>query len=313
MKVTTQVLGVALIALLAVACKNTKYKKTKEGFPYTVISDGKGEKIELGKVARYHVTNKLGDSILMTSYGSPARWAPIPKTGEVQGLGKILLEARKGDSIIIIQPVDSLIAQAPQKPVTDSFLLNNKGKEIRTYLRIVEVYKDESAARDVFEKENMETYFKDPAMAAQREKDNSVIEAYLKSNNITTKKSPWGVYIQTVTPGNGKRAEWGQYMNVKYTGKLFNGEIFDSGVYPLQLGGGGSIIGFEDAVKQLSKGEKAVAYIPSVIAYGSQGNLPKIAPDQNLIFELELLDISDQPAQPQMPPTPPTTDTPVRK
>jgi FKBP-type peptidyl-prolyl cis-trans isomerase FkpA len=35
------------------------------------------------------------------------------------------------------------------------------------------------------------------------------------------------------------------------------------------------------------------------LAYGPQGNPPKIQPNENLIFELEVLDISDKAPAPQ--------------
>src|SRR5215211_6490481 len=114
MKRTNQFLAIALIATSMVACKNTEFKKTKEGFPYKVFSDGKGEKIMPGYVVRYHMTNKLEDSIMGTTYGTPAQWLPIPKEGPGMESMKFFLEARKGDSILLIQPVDSLIAKNPQ-------------------------------------------------------------------------------------------------------------------------------------------------------------------------------------------------------
>src|SRR5829696_5075285 len=121
MKLTKQILAVALLALIVVACKNTDYKKSKEGFPYKVFTTGSGDKIAAGNVVRYHLTNKLEDSLLGTSYGTPARWMGIPKTGEQTGLALMLLEARKGDSLVVIQAVDSILAKNPQAS-QDSFL-----------------------------------------------------------------------------------------------------------------------------------------------------------------------------------------------
>lgn len=312
MKLTKQILAVALLSFVMAACTDTTdYKKTKEGFPYKVFSSGSGDKITAGNVVRYHLTNKLEDSLLGTSYGTPARWMGVPKTGEQTGLALMLLEARKGDSILVIQPVDSILAKTPQAS-QDSFLLSNKGKSLKTYVKVVEVYKDETAAQGVFDKENMENYFKDPAMAQQRTKDVAELEAYLKTNNITTTQSPWGTYVQLINPGTGQKPKTGQFAMLRYTGKLLNGEVFDSNnkpgapLLPMQTGSGGTIIGFEDGVKQLSKGAKANIYIPSVIGYGAQGMPPKIAPNQNLVFEIEVVDISDNPPAP---PTMPQADS----
>ena len=72
----------------------------------------------------------------------------------------------------------------------------------------------------------------------------------------------------------------------------------------LQIGGGRSIPGFEDGVKQLSKGATAIIYIPSVAGYGEKGTPADpqtkeqaIKPNQNLVFEVEVVDIADQPTQ----------------
>lgn len=95
---------------------------------------------------------------------------------------------------------------------------------------------------------------------------------------------------------------------VRYTGRSLAGEEFDSNnkpgapLYPLQIGAGSSIPGFEDGIKQLSKGEKAILYIPSFAGYGAQGAPPKIGPNQNLMFDIEVVDITDkQPAPPSLP------------
>lgn len=311
MKVTYQIIGVALLALSIQACKNTDYKKTKDGLTYQVYNSGSGDKIAAGNVVRYHMTNKLEDSLLGSTYTGPARWMGIPKTGEQNGLAFMLMQARKGDSILVIQAVDSVIAKSPQA-MQDSFLVRNRGKNLKTYIKVVEVYKDEIAAQAIFEKENMENYFKEPAMAQQRTTDVAAIESYLKTNNISTTKTPWGTYLQLLTPGNGQKPKNGQFVSLRYTGKTLSGEEFDSNnkpgapLFPLQVGAGGAIIGFEDGVKQLSKGAKANIYVPSVIGYGAQGNPPKIAPNQNLMFELEVVDITDTPPAP---PTMPQADS----
>ena len=309
MKITTQIFSVALLGLVLVACKNTDYKKTKEGYPYKVFSDGKGEKIMPGYVVRYHQTVKMNDSVLGTTYGQQAQWMPIPKEGlDDNPVFKFMMEARKGDSILWIRPVDSLIAKNPQAG-QDSFLLANKGKELRTIIKVVEVYKDEAAARSVFEQEKKDDFMKNPAITQQKAKDDAAIDAYLKANNIATTRSPWGTYVQVLTPGSGPKPKAGDFVMLRYTGKFLGGEEFDSNnkpgapLLPLQVGAGGAITGFEDGVKQLSKGAKANIYIPSVLGYGAQGYPPKIAPNQNLMFEIEVVDISDkQPAPPTMPP-----------
>jgi FKBP-type peptidyl-prolyl cis-trans isomerase len=312
MKIAKQILSVTLLGLLLAACKNTEYKKTKDGFPYKVYGSGKGEKILPGSIIRFHRTDKLGDSLLGTSYGGPAQFLPIPKDSAQLAQMRFLLEATKGDSILLIQPVDSIISKNPMA-ANDSFLVKNKGKEIRTFFKIVEVFKDEATARTAMESEQREMqqkqmtdFLNSPETKQQRAKDEAAIEAYLKSKGISATKTDMGVYVQTVSPGSGQKPKDGQYAMVRYNGKDLAGTSFDSNtdageqLLPVQIGGSGVIPGFGNGVKQLSKGQKAIIYIPSVLGYGAQGMPPKISPNQNLVFELEVVDITDNPT-PSMP------------
>lgn len=292
MKVSKQIFGAAIVALASLAaCKNTDFKKTKDGMPYRVIGEGKGDKIVPGNVLRIHVTTRLGDSLLGTSYGQDPQRVTIPKDGPNMEMFRIFLDAHKGDSILLLQPVDSILAKNPMVG-RDSMLLANKGKNIETVIKVVDVYKDEATIA-----------------GQQKAKDEAAIEKYLKEKNIQTKRSPKGTYVQTLVAGNGTLPKPGQALLVRYTGKLLNGREFDSNNKPgaelltVPIGGGGVIPGFEDGLAQLSKGEKAVLYIPSSLGYGAQAP-PAIGPDQNLIFEIEVVDIRDQQQQPQNLPMP---------
>ena len=313
MKLTTQIFSIAALVILMTACKNTDFKKTKEGFPYKVFSDGKGEKIMPGYILSYHMTQKLKDSVLETTYGGNPQYLGIPKGSKdsiTHPLAKLLVdaEARKGDSIKILQPIDSLVSKSPQMGMNPLFA-KAKGQDLVTIVKVVEVFKNEEEAQAVFEKENIASYYQQPGMAEQRKKDEQAIEAYLKANNMQAQKTSWGAYVQVINPGSGPKAKLGQFVSVRYTGKDLTGKVFDTnnkpGAAPLdvQLGAAGAIIGFQDGLRQLAKGSKAVIYIPSVIAYGPQGNPPVIQPNQNLMFEIDVLDVGDKR------PMPPTSQT----
>jgi FKBP-type peptidyl-prolyl cis-trans isomerase len=216
---------------------------------------------------------------------------------------------RQGDSIQINQAVDSIIKKNPQA-AKDPFLSSKKGQDLITVIKVVAVYKTEEEAQVAFDKQNIETYNKQPGMADQRKKDEAAIEEYLKANNIQAQRTEWGAYVQMVNPGSGPKPKYGQFMMLRYTGKDMNGKVFDTNnkpgaeLLPVQLGAGGSIIGFEDALKGMPKGSRANVYVPSFIGYGAQGRPPLIQPNQNLVFEIEVVDISETrpgSSAPQMP------------
>ena len=79
------------------------------------------------------------------------------------------------------------------------------------------------------------------------------------------------------------KAETGQTVRIHYTGKLTDGEVFDSSreTDPLEfaLGSGMVIPGFDDAVTGMTVGESKTVTIPAAEAYGE--SMPE------LIQELE--------------------------
>lgn len=70
------------------------------------------------------------------------------------------------------------------------------------------------------------------------------------------------------------QAKQGDTVKVHYTGKLADGNVFDSSVNrePLEftIGAGNMIPGFEQAVQGMNVGEKKTAEIPSEQAYGEK-------------------------------------------
>lgn len=319
MKITKHLLSMAVLALLFTACKQTEFKKTKDGFTYKVFGNGKGEKIVPGDYVGIHRTIKIKDSILQTSYGMPPQILPIPKDSGAKEneLFDMLLAARKGDSIQINQPIDSIMRQNPQA-AQDPLLQRNKGGNIVYIYKVIDVYKNEKDAMAAMEKQNLEAFNQQPGLVEQRKKDEAAIENYLKANNIQTERTTWGAYVQVLQPGNGEKAINGQFMMLRYTGKSLDGKIFDSNnkpgaeLLPFQVGAGGMIPGFADAVKGLREGAKANIYLPSVTAYGAQGSPPAIQPNENIMFEVEVVDITDQRPGQQGPPVSQQRDSAVR-
>ena len=84
---------------------------------------------------------------------------------------------------------------------------------------------------------------------------------------------------------------------VHYSGKLLNGNLFDSSYkrnmpFEFNLGLGEVIKGWDEALSILKKGEKGTFIIPSELAYGERGAGPQIGPFTTLIFEVELISIN---------------------
>lgn len=319
MQISKNIIRILSAGVLLSACNHVDFKKTRAGVPYKIMSSGKGDSIRVNSIVKFEVIQKTKDTVLFSSYqqGQPQflQVQAIPPTSSYNDIGanlmEVLAKAQNGDSIYLTQVTDSLLKDPRMATAPMPF---KKGDQIITTIKIIEVYKtpeeaqaavnkDRLANSEKMDKTNLDRYKKDTAVQAMVARDEKVIEDYLAKNHIQAQKTDWGVYVQQLAPGEGAKPKPGQYVSVKYTGSSLDGKVFDSGVYPLQIGLGGSIKGFEEGVKQLAKGGKAKVFIPSILGYGPQGSAPKIGPNEILMFDMEVLDISDkQPAAPRQVP-----------
>ena len=93
--------------------------------------------------------------------------------------------------------------------------------------------------------------------------------------------------------GTGESPIRGSKVRVHYTGKLLNGQVFDSSInrqpFDFVLGAGEVIAGWDEGIALLKVGDSATFTIPSELAYGENGAGPLIGPNTTLIFEVELM------------------------
>lgn len=122
------------------------------------------------------------------------------------------------------------------------------------------------------------------------EEERVLLEAYLVENYITTDATSSGIYYIETLKGTGPDANGGDNVEVRYKGTFIDGEEFDSGIHSFLLGYGRVIPGWDEGIKYMKEGGKAILVIPSGMAYGSSGR-DGIPGYSTLIFEVELLSI----------------------
>ncbi len=97
--------------------------------------------------------------------------------------------------------------------------------------------------------------------------------------------------------GKGDSPQAGADVTVHYRGMLLNGKEFDSSYgrgEPATFNLEGVIPGFRAALLKMSQGAKWKLFIPSAMAYGTRGAPPAIGPNQTLVFDIELISISNK-------------------
>jgi FKBP-type peptidyl-prolyl cis-trans isomerase len=124
-----------------------------------------------------------------------------------------------------------------------------------------------------------------------KEKGEAFLAENKKKEGVMTTES--GLQYKVIQEGSGATPTPEDKVRVHYTGKLLNGEVFDSSVQrgePVEFQVTGVIPGWTEALQMMKVGAKWELFIPSNLAYRERGN-PPIGPNETLHFEVELLDI----------------------
>jgi cyclophilin family peptidyl-prolyl cis-trans isomerase len=124
------------------------------------------------------------------------------------------------------------------------------------------------------------------------------------------------VYVIEKKGDANKKPKKGDEVSTHYTGTLMNGTKFDSSLdrnQPLNFKHdvGQMIPGYDEAVAMLGKGGKGRFIIPYTKAYGAAGRPPVIPAYSDLVFEIELMDITPGSA-PVGTPSPTATPAPKK-
>lgn len=286
MKTTTAIfLGLSMIFVIG-GCTGDGFKKTKSGILYRIISDKKSPVAKTGEFLKVHFTQKVRDSIVTTSVGALPTYARVDSVGAVYSPLEVFGQLRKGDSAIIVMIADSLQKKGQLPPYI------KKNDKLTLIIKVVDVLTTETAVRA------------DQQAGIDQIKVNEVttIQKYLDSANIKAQKTPKGVFVVVEKQGEAPLADSGKVVKVNYTGKTFQGVVFDTNIdsafghaqpYSFTIGQRGAIEGWDDGMRLFGKGGKGKLYIPSMLAYGA--NVPpgaKFKAFENLIFDVEVLEVS---------------------
>ncbi len=127
------------------------------------------------------------------------------------------------------------------------------------------------------------------------------LEDNAKKQGVTVTES--GIQYVVLTPSEGDKPAATDTVKVHYKGTFLNGDTFDSSydrgepaVFPLNR----VIKGWTEGVQLMSVGSKYKFTIPSDLAYGPNGNPPRIPGNSVLEFEIELLEIQKPEPAPQV-------------
>ncbi len=302
------VFAILATTIMLSAC-NSNYEKAASGMTYK-ISHGKGkEKIKQGEIVKFYIEYKLQDkdTIINSNFDKMPGYLPVD-TGKLpkHNFTEVITKLAVGDKMDFILSIDTLKSLG-QIPNYDE--LFKKGGLIKGRIEILKVFpndsltqpdykaeskKEEARQNLAMQKDMKEREAKNKKIIVEQKKS---LKEYVAKNKIKCIESPLGVLVEIQKEGTGIKADSGTHAKLFYTGKLLNGNVFESNVgkTPEQLldvlvGTHNVVPGMEDAMKYFGKGGKGRLFIPAALAYGDRDNGP-IPANSNLIFEIEVKDV----------------------
>lgn len=147
----------------------------------------------------------------------------------------------------------------------------------------------------------------------EKSKEDKVDDALLKTNQIINEKElqqikgyverrKWdmkilknGVLIQEMIKGKGENINDSSIVTLNYSIELLNGQkVFSSdidGKKTFKVSDIKDVVGLVYVLKDLKKGSKARAIIPSFLAYGLKGDGDRIPKRASLVYNIEVKEI----------------------
>ncbi|MDE2155388.1 MAG: FKBP-type peptidyl-prolyl cis-trans isomerase [Xanthomonadaceae bacterium] len=106
---------------------------------------------------------------------------------------------------------------------------------------------------------------------------------------------PSGIQYQVLQKGSGSTSPTvASTVTVNYRGMLVDGTEFDNtwarGT-PVSFAVNSVLSGWQDVIPRMHVGDRWKVVIPPRLAYGEAGALPRIGPNEALVFDIQLLDI----------------------
>lgn len=274
-----------LMLSLLTGCSNAPkgYQATDNGLYYRLFTNNGGENPQIGDLLELTMSCSVNDTVVILPLTKniipmtePSFWSDF-----VEGFSMM----HKGDSASFIVDIDSSFVNLfgyntlpPQFSSTDI---------MRFEVRLDDFYPESEFRFRMIE--NIKKNY-----PAETEKAASELNAYLEKNGVVAQPTSTGLYYVKTQDGTGEKPSKGSTVKAHYTGCLLDGTVFDTSIErgePIEfvLGVGQVIPGWDEGIALMSKGEKAVLYIPYYLAYGDR-DLGVIPPFSNLVFEVELID-----------------------
>jgi FKBP-type peptidyl-prolyl cis-trans isomerase len=247
------------------------------------VERGSGQKVKRGGYVLLHTVFLTGrDSLIFDSRvfnDGPVEYRIHPKEDNPLVTG--LLQLRGGDSAIIAFPARLLYDE--KKPgFYDKTLWMKYRVRVHRAMDSITLAAEKYRARQ---------------KRIAREAD--TITKHLFDRGLAAPyRTPAGVFIAWHHRGQGVSPQQGDYISLHYRGYLMDGKVFDNSwdrdePFQYVVGEMELIEGWREVIPYLTEGDSVTVAIPSPLAYGGQGAGGAIPPNSILLFDMKLVEASN--------------------
>lgn len=284
------------VLVLLAGCN--QYQKTPSGVAYSISGNSKA-KIKQGQIFKYNIEYRIApkDSVFNTTFGHVPGFMQYDTTRiSPHSFLELVSKCGEGDKVDFSLSVDTL----KKLGMLEYNQFFRKNDLIKGKMEILKVYKGEEEANNDYKKE----------MDQEQKREAKELKEYASKKSLKVQELPSGVLVAVEQAGDTMKASMGKTVRIFYKGYFTDGKVFDSNMGPnapnkeplvFQIGSGGVIPGLELGLAEFGKGGKGKILIPALQAYGITGQPPVIAPYTNLIFDVDVADISLQAPPPPAP------------
>lgn len=297
MKKTTLIYALSAVLMISfTSCRKNPYKgysQHQDGYYYKFIEENKdAEKPVEGDLVNILLTLRIeGDTTnLFPPHGitlpAEGMQMPLDNVPSKADLLDVIQTMHLNDSASFIIDADTFFYYiAPELRPQDL----QDGKKMTANIRLLKIMP--KAEFEQMQETKMREYKEMMEMLATQE--DSLMQDYLKKNNITVKPTASGLYFINQKTGTGAQPKAESTVVVHYTGHLLNGVVFDSSIErgkPFETKLNQVIPGWTEGIALMKVGGKARLIIPSKLAYGARdaGQIPPYSP---LVFDVELIEV----------------------
>ena len=255
-------INILWVAFFIVSC-GEQYQTTEKGMKYKLHHQEDGPAPEKGDIIEMHIVYKQGDTAITNSYrdGEPV----LMRLKEASYKGDIM------DGLAKLGIGDSATFHLDPEEVHGDFVPKHlqENPQITYHVKILDFWNEDEKIDDFIEKEGLEM-----------------------------ERTESGLRYNYTERGDGASPEKGDYVTTHFTGKLLDGEVFESSYddepFSFTAGYDHPVKGWDEMVMKMQEGDKAQVLIPSSLAYKEGGTDFGIPPFATLFMEIELLEVSER-------------------